>query len=81
LDEAGCFNFAALIAGLAGGAIAGIVLAAALVAFLTCSGAAGAYALTNADPDDVPLSQNPLYNPAGHAGHNPMHAPDAPGHN
>jgi hypothetical protein len=77
LDEAGCFNFAALIAGLAGGAIAGIVLAGAVLAFLTCSGAAGAYALTNTDPDDVPLSQNPLYNPAGHAGSNPMHAPDA----
>jgi hypothetical protein len=72
-DEAGCFNFGALIAGLAGGAIAGIVLAAALVGALTFSGAAGAYALTSADAVDTPLSQNPLYDGAGHAGSNPMH--------
>jgi hypothetical protein len=75
LEEASCFNFAALIAGLAGGAIAGIVLAAAFIGLVTCSGAGAAIALSQADLEDNPLSLNPLYNPNNLGGQNPMHRP------
>jgi len=64
---------AGLIAGLAGGSIAAIVVCAAIVAFATCAGGTYAYANLNAAEDDVGMSQNPMYMNKGVSGTNPVH--------
>jgi len=75
LDQGQCFPLAALIAGLAGGAIAGIVVAACVAAALV-SGAAGAVAAVEKSPEETHMSNNPIYHDKGDKGHNPFHNSD-----
>jgi hypothetical protein len=74
-EENQCFPLAALIAGLAGGAIAGIVVAACVAAALV-SGAAGAVAAVEKAPEETHMSNNPIYHDKGDKGHNPFHNSD-----
>lgn len=66
----------ALIAGLAGGAIAGIVIAA-IIGCLLVSGGAGALSTIDTVPEDSVLTHNPLFESAGTSGVNALHNPDA----
>jgi hypothetical protein len=62
-----------LIAGLAGGSIAAIVVCAAILLFATCAGGTYAYANLNHAGEDVGMSSNPMYETKGVSGTNPTH--------
>lgn len=67
-----CFPLVALIAGLAGGAIAGIVIAA-VIGFLLISGGAGALSTIEITPEETVMSNNPIYKDKGTHGINALH--------
>jgi hypothetical protein len=72
LTKSDCFPLVALIAGLAGGAIAGIVIAAVIGALLI-SGGAGALSTIEITPEETVMSNNPIYQDKGTHGVNALH--------
>jgi len=71
LTEQSCLNIA-LIAGLAGGAIAGIVIAA-VIGGLLVSGGAGALTTLDLATEENVLNTNPIYQDKGLHGTNAFH--------
>jgi len=67
-----CFKLAALIAGVTGGGIAGIVCAG-VIALLTIGGGTLALASVAEDADENAITHNPLYEKSGNSGISPLH--------
>jgi len=67
-----CFKLAALIAGLTGGGLAGVIVAA-IICLATIGGGTLALASVAEDPEDNAITQNPLYEKSGQSGISPLH--------
>jgi hypothetical protein len=74
LDSGACFPLVALIAALAGGAIAGIVIAAIIGMCLLSGGVMAASQISTA-PEDAVTTANPMYHGKKLHGTNPLNQP------
>jgi len=62
-----------LIAGLTAGSVAAVVVCAALAGALLVAGGTYAIAQQVVPEDDAGMNTNPLFEPSGNAGVNPVH--------